>query len=168
MNAPLMRPPQTTTKTHISPAYLPPANLLYRILGVQTIPGESAAIMSIDARGLRWLITTMLENIDVDESWYLENNPDVAAAIMAGEVVSCREHFIRAGYFEGRLPGPPPCDEAWYLSQNTDVAAAVRNGDIPNGKTHFVDTGWREGRAGIPEHQTIANHLLTSIGTNRH
>lgn len=160
----LLTPPASST---LPPPYLPPLELICRILGIRAIPSEGTSMVSVDAEGLRWLISTLVEKQCIDESWYQENNPDVAGAIMAKDIASCRDHFIRTGYFEGRLPAPLAYDEAWYLGRYPDVATAVRNGDIPDGKTHYLQSGWREGRAGIPEHATIAEHLLASIKPNR-
>ena len=71
---------------------------------------------------------------------------------MSGEVASCHEHFIRAGYFEGRLPSEPPFNENWYLSRYPDIAQARSSGTVANAKAHFMENGQQEGRAAIPEH----------------
>jgi hypothetical protein len=164
----LKSPPHTQPASNpLPPPYLPPLELICRILGVRAIPGEGTSMLTVDAAGLRWLVSAIIEQQPVDESWYQETNPDVAGAIMAKDIASGREHFIRTGYFEGRLPGPLTCDESWYLRQNPDVATAVRKGEILDGKTHFSETGWREGRAGVPEHEIIAKQLLDSVRTNR-
>ena len=168
MAPPLKSQPHTQLGSSTpTPPYLPPLELICRILGIRAIPSEGTSMVSVDAEGLRWLISTLVDKQCIDESWYQENNPDVAGAIMAKDIASCRDHFIRTGYFEGRLPAPLAYDEAWYLGRYPDVATAVRNGDIPDGKTHYLQSGWREGRAGIPEHATIAEHLLASIKSNR-
>lgn len=98
----------------------------------------------------------LLQSVHVDEAWYKETYLDVAEAVMAGDVASCREHFIRAGYFEGRLPSEPPFDEEWYLRRYPDLAEALRQGVLVSPKAHFIESGQREGRAGIPEHEVGA------------
>lgn len=50
------------------------------------------------------VIRLFLSHIPVDETWYCSAYPDVAEAIRAGWVSSAAEHFIAAGYFEGRAP----------------------------------------------------------------
>jgi hypothetical protein len=49
---------------------------------------------------------------EVDEQWYLETYPDVAAAIPNGELASATEHFEKAGAVEGRAPSPEYLDVA--------------------------------------------------------
>src|SRR5262249_19194076 len=70
-----------------------------------------------------------------DSDWYLEKNPDVAAAGFNPLV-----HYILQGASERR--NPHPCfDLSWYQENNPDVAAA---GVDP--LAHFLHHGWREGR----------------------
>lgn len=51
-----------------------------------------------------------------NEAWYLNTYPDVAKA-----AVDPAEHYIRAGGFEGRNPGPNFDSMGYYLS-NADAA----------------------------------------------
>jgi hypothetical protein len=39
-----------------------------------------------------------------DNTYYLDNNPDVAAAISAGSLTSGFEHFVLFGQYDGRSP----------------------------------------------------------------
>jgi hypothetical protein len=88
----------------------------------------------------------LLAGIDVDEDWYLAQNPDIAQAIAAGTTKSAKQHFVEHGYFEGRLPFPITVDEQWYLSQNPDVCENVRKGTVKSAQRHFDTDGYREGR----------------------
>jgi hypothetical protein len=88
----------------------------------------------------------LVERAEVDEEWYLEVNPDVAAGIQRGEVSSATDHFRRWGFLEGRLPRPLAFDEKWYRNEYPDVDAAIRAGDFANGYTHFIQYGAAEGR----------------------
>ena len=90
-----------------------------------------------------------------DPVYYLESNPDVAAAS-----VDPAAHYTQFGELEGRLPNDPLTettvndlgvveledgtlfDEAFYLEQNPDVAAA---GISP--LTHYLEYGTNEGRS---------------------
>ncbi len=92
------------------------------------------------------LLHALLGNVSVNEAWYLANYPDVAAAVQRGEMKSGREHYIRSGYFENRLPGPIRVDEEWYLAEYPDVHAAIRAGAFRNGQQHFERSGFKEGR----------------------
>lgn len=80
------------------------------------------------------------------EDFYLQSNPDLAAAIPSEVFPDGFSHFRDIGYFEGRLPFRPDVDEQWYLSQYPDVAAAIINGIFQRGADHFWGQGYREGR----------------------
>lgn len=76
-----------------------------------------------------------------DTSYYLQQNPDVLQAILAGTIKSAEEHFNRYGAFEGRNPNAT-FNTNEYLSANPDVLAAG-----VNGFTHYLTYGVYEGRA---------------------
>jgi hypothetical protein len=78
-----------------------------------------------------------------DEAWYLDTNPDVAAAGL-----DPWWHYIHYGCAEGRKPNAL-FDPEWYLTQYPDVAAA---GIDP--VQHFITNGAAEGRDPSPEFQT--------------
>jgi len=71
-----------------------------------------------------------------DSSWYLAENPDVAAAGM-----NPIEHYVLHGWKEGRDPSTSFITRA-YLTSNPDVAAA---GDNP--LVHYILYGKAEGRS---------------------
>jgi len=95
---------------------------------------------------LRRMLESLLRDVAVDESWYRSVNEDVDAAIRSGEMTSAHEHYVRAGYFEDRLPRPIPVDDAWYLREYPDVAEAIRTGHFTSAEQHFGVAGFREGR----------------------
>ncbi len=92
------------------------------------------------------LLHALLSRVQVDEAWYLAAYPDVAGAVKRGEMNSGREHYLRSGYFENRLPGPIRVDENWYLAEYPDVASAIKSGAFKNGQQHFERNGFKEGR----------------------
>lgn len=92
------------------------------------------------------LLRMILAEVRVDEKWYLATYGDVAAAVQSGEMRSARDHYIRAGYFENRLPRPVKVDEEWYAEAYPDVVAAIRAGAFPSGQAHFERNGYKEGR----------------------
>jgi hypothetical protein len=96
------------------------------------------------------LIRTLLQDIEVDEKWYLEQYPDVAEAIRKKIVNSAKEHFLNDGYFEGRVPFLIKVDEAWYLEQNPGIADSISRGDLQSAQQHFNENGYREGRKPAP------------------
>ncbi len=71
-----------------------------------------------------------------DEGFYLQNNPDVAAA-----GVNPLFHYVEFGAAEGRDPDLL-FDTSFYLGQNPDVAAAG-----VNPLEHYINFGADEGRA---------------------
>jgi len=71
----------------------------------------------------------------VDADWYLDQNPDVAAA-----GIDAATHYMQWGWQEGRDPNRL-FDTDWYLASNHDVAAAG-----VNPLEHYTRHGWREGR----------------------
>ena len=73
------------------------------------------------------------------ESWYLENNPDVAKA-----KIDPLLHYLRKGGFEGRDPGPQFCSR-WYLDSYEDVKRAGLNPLV-----HYLKYGRQEGREPQP------------------
>lgn len=77
--------------------------------------------------------------LSFDEQFYLQQNPDVAAA-----GVSAQQHYEQFGFREGRDPNPF-FDTAYYLQQNGDVAAAG-----VNPFDHFLQNGVTEQRDFTP------------------
>ncbi|MEH3148188.1 MAG: hypothetical protein PGN34_23300 [Methylobacterium frigidaeris] len=92
------------------------------------------------------VLKTALASVRVDDEWYLNRHQDVKDAIARGEFTSPKDHFIRYGYLEGRLPYAIPVDEAYYLDRNPDVRAGVESGAMRDAATHFYMSGALEGR----------------------
>jgi hypothetical protein len=92
------------------------------------------------------LLQALLARVKVDEKWYLATYSDVAEAVKSGGFESAREHYIRSGYFENRLPEKIKVNEDWYLNEYPDVQAAIKSGAFKNGQQHFEHNGFREGR----------------------
>jgi hypothetical protein len=124
--------------------YLPPFDLIRRMVEVSTVRGELRVSLSYD--DFIKIMRMMISGIEVDERWYLQEHEDIAQAIARGEVASAKQHFVDDGYFEGRLPFAMPVDERWYLEHNPDVADSVRRGVVGDGQQHFTEDGYREGR----------------------
>lgn len=85
-----------------------------------------------------------------DRNWYVENNPDVAAA-----GIDPVRHYLLHGGFEGRAPSPD-FDSAWYLAQNRDVTKAGFNPLL-----HYLHCGKAEDRP--PSIRIISNHEAQEI-----
>ena len=128
--------------------YLPPFEGLKAFLNFAAVNGELTVSASYTQFTI--LIRTLLSGIEVNETWYLSQYPDVAEAIRKGVITSAKEHFLNDGYFEGRMPFPIAVDEAWYLEQNPGVAEYIARGELLSAQQHFNDNGYREGRLPRP------------------
>lgn len=112
-------------------------------------PGVSAQ-MGLAAKQLS---ATIMPNPDCNaqvaatfnETEYLAQYPDVAAAVAARQFASGWQHYVLYGKKEGRNPNL--CfNEALYLTYNLDVAAAVSANQFVCGWDHYVQFGESEGR----------------------
>ncbi len=79
---------------------------------------------------------------EFDAHFYLEQNPDVAAALPPGVTPEsfALQHYLTYGANEHRNPSAL-FDTTYYLQQNPDVAAAGLNPLL-----HYQEYGWHEGR----------------------
>ncbi|WP_062234896.1 beta strand repeat-containing protein [Aureimonas sp. N4] len=92
--------------------------------------------------------------LEFDSRYYLQNNPDVAAAISRGLIASAEDHYNMYGRFEARNPNAY-FNTSFYLTEYPDVAAAG-----VNPLQHFLTFGAAEDRF---TNATIAN-LVDSDG----
>ena len=129
--------------------YVPPFETIKHFLKFSTVRGETRVSMTYEES--QQMIRALLSGLDVDETWYLAQNPDVARGIKDGTIGSAREHFVDHGYFEGRQPSSIKIDESWYLEHNPDVADTVRRGVYASAQAHFDGPGYREGRQPYPK-----------------
>ena len=105
------------------------------ISGTYTIEVSSNSYTGRGAYTLTGGTLTPSANPDFDSGYYLQHNPDVAAAGVDPEA-----HFTSAGWKEGRNPDAY-FDVRYYLNQNPDVAAAGLDPLV-----HYENSGWKEGR----------------------
>jgi hypothetical protein len=106
-----------------------------------------------------------------DSDYYLEQNPDVKAAVdskkvntitlltlvkqpdsaeeIVGDYSLAWEHFQQVGQIEGRDPSSL-FDTEFYLSENPDVAQAIASGQFKSAIEHYEKVGQLEGRQPIP------------------
>lgn len=110
------------------------------------VTGASDKAVVVERHFLVRLLTPSVARILIDEEFYCAKYPDVAQIIEHGELRSAREHYVKFGYYENRLPYPITVDEPWYLSSYPDVAAAVHREEFSSGQEHFESIGYREGR----------------------
>jgi hypothetical protein len=110
------------------------------------LPSQKTNYMAIETSYLVTVLAPRVRDIKVDEIWYLQQYPDVVAAINEGLCTSASEHYVHHGFYEHRMPHQIKINELWYLSQNTDVRRAVLAQDFLSGQAHFDELGYREGR----------------------
>lgn len=97
----------------------------------------------------------LIDRIVLDEQWYLKKYPDVKMAIAKKLVKSAKDHFVRFGYFEHRLPYYIQVSEDWYLEQYPDIKAGIDQREFKSGQEHFEASGFREGRIPHPHFELI-------------
>jgi hypothetical protein len=125
----------------------PSFDSLLRHLEIRAREG-STLVLSYDK--LRAIVQTLLDLVRVDEEWYKTTYPDVADGISRGTIASAKDHYVKFGYFEARLPHDFAFDEAWYLSAYPDVALGISGGTIASAREHYLKYGYREGRMPVP------------------
>jgi hypothetical protein len=106
----------------------------------------NSRFIRIDEIRLREALRDLLQSVEVDEKWYLEFHTDVRVAFRQGKVTSARDHYVKSGYFEDRIPRPMKVDADWYLKTYPDVAEGVRNKKCASAQEHFEQNGFKEGR----------------------
>jgi hypothetical protein len=127
-------------------AYVPPFNMISKALGVDRTDLAPGKKVSIPVELFKCLMGSFLAQGFFDERWYLETYPDVEAAINRGSVSNALEHYVNAGYYEGRSPGPCFVDQVWYEQYYSDLGDALKRGEIADSAEHFQHNGYFEGR----------------------
>ena len=130
---------------------LPPASF-HAFLNNGSVLGwdRGHTTLTVNRAHLKQLISDLLNCVELDEGWYINAYPDVAAALAAGDILSARAHFINFGYFEGRLPSITFFDAAAYAEANPDVEARLGRNDEQL-LSHFLKHGYSEGRPLRPQ-----------------
>lgn len=92
------------------------------------------------------LFEPVLSRIRFDADFYRKTYDDVAQAERQGLIGDLRQHFIRFGFFENRLPCLVEVDGAFYAREYPDVAVAIIENRVPSAQAHFEASGYAEGR----------------------
>lgn len=122
------------------------------------VPSASSEYLAVERHFLNQLMIPLLEQVNVDEKWYLTTHPDVREAIARGDVQNAREHYVLHGFFEHRRPYRIDVDEKWYLSAYPDVKEALQRRDFESGQAHFETVGYREGRFPFPNFNLLTGY----------
>lgn len=139
----------TATQRHMAKPPVTPVGRIFRMLGIDAAALENTAV-TVNAEGLIFLLRELARQQPFDPEYYAESYPDIEAARMAGKVADLHEHFVKAGFIEGRLPSEPPFDPVWYAQYYPDIADAIPANDVVALRNHFITAGLIEGRAGTP------------------
>lgn len=123
------------------------ANLLERKI---VVPSASSQYLAIDQHFFFDLFAYVLSYVYFDENWYLTRYQDIQKALERGIVTSARQHYMRFGFYEHRLPYRIEIDEAWYLKTYSDVKNAIEKRQYASGQVHFEVAGFGEGRLPYP------------------
>ena len=110
------------------------------------IPSTKTPYLAVEKHFLQKCLRPFVQEIRLDEAWYVRQNPDVAEGIRRRLVASAREHYVEHGFYENRMPYDIRVDEPWYLEQYPDVRAAVEREQYASAQAHFYAVGFGEGR----------------------
>jgi len=140
--------------------YVPPFDLIKNSVDITAVKGELRVNLSY--QHFINILKLFVSGVEMDEAWYLEQNPDIARAVKEGTISSARQHFIDDGYLEGRLPFQLELDEDWYLTKYPDVAEGMRKGLFESAKV--FENGRSEDDFARP---SSAKVLLPFVGEER-
>jgi len=127
--------------------YVPHFEAILKNLGLSREEFNTATMVNVPAPLLRFLLKLVVANGEFNKTAYLAANEDVAQAEREGGVTNPRLHYIKFGFFEGRLGATPPVNEVWYKKTYPDIDDAIRAGDLTSASEHFLMQGAAEGRA---------------------
>jgi hypothetical protein len=100
---------------------------------------HTASVYAVDVNGTKDLIATdtiYSENSLFDEHYYLQEYPNVAAAVANHVFATGYDHYVEYGQYEGYSPSPF-WNEAWFLQNNPTAAAAVAQKKVGSGFMYY-------------------------------
>lgn len=112
---------------------------------------DGSDLVEVSRSGLVELLQRLISVSAFDEHYYLEDNPDVAAAVEAGRFRSGFHHYLCFGYLEGRFPGFMEFDSEAYIEANPDLTSFRSSYEMEKlAREHFIQFGFKEGRPTQP------------------
>jgi hypothetical protein len=114
------------------------------------VPGQQTGYVQVEAHFLISCMLPVVQQIKVDDDWYIQAYPDVQQAIQKGIVLDARYHYYHFGFYEHRMPYRIIVDEPWYQAQYSDVRAAIVSRHFVSAQEHYELEGFREGRVPYP------------------
>ena len=137
-----------------------PVKRVFQLLGIDARDLGNETV-SVSSAGLRLLLSELARQQPFDAEFYADTYPDIEAARLAGVLSDLQEHFVKAGFLEGRLPFEPPFDPVWYAQYYPDVASVIPAHDAAGLRNHFLSSGLAEGRSGTAASLAAAPGWLT-------
>ena len=129
----------------------------------KVLPSTKSNYVAVDRDYWISSFANHVEQVAIDEKWYLSRYPDVADALRTGIIKSAVEHYCHSGYFEHRLPYQILVDVKWYLAEYSDVESAIRQQIYRSAQEHFEEIGYREGRHAYPGFALMKRDELNDI-----
>jgi hypothetical protein len=140
--------------------FLPHPNTFMKALHVPKERLDGKTRIAVNPALMKFLLEQLIGKLSFDQSYYLDQNPDVAESYKAGNILDLHEHFKTTGYFEGRQGSRPEVDEAFYLQSYPDVAEAIRAGRIRSAAEHYATTGAAEDRIPASKHADLVRRWV--------
>lgn len=126
--------------------WIPSIGVLCRMLGISRPRLECKGKVAIEIDLLRLILEEVAKNLLFEQDFYLMTYPDVYDLYRDGRIEDLHQHFIKIGFYEGRLPADPHVDEVFYRTEYPDIEIAATSGDLPLIAQHYVEFGAEEGR----------------------
>lgn len=102
-----------------------------------------------------------MADFEFDESDYLAAYPDVARAVLNGEILSGRQHYLSFGRAEGRASYR--FDLVWYGATYPSAREEVRSGKAKSLKHHYETLGRRNNYLPHPADPAVPNSIDSAI-----
>ena len=110
------------------------------------VPSTTTQYFAVEQHFFYDCMRAIIKNLYVDEVWYKSKYDDVGYAIENRLVSHAKEHYVRSGYYEHRLPYEIRVDVPWYLDTYSDVTELIKSSHFSSAEQHFELAGYREGR----------------------
>jgi len=131
------------------------------LLNPEKLRSDTKTVIKVSV--IRALLRLVVSKLPFDAEFYCSTYLDVAAAHRAGAIADLHEHFINAGFFEGRLGAKPAFDADFYLQMYPDVAEAVRTGAVESALYHYLNGGAAEGRFANSDDRAASERWLDIV-----
>jgi hypothetical protein len=139
----------------LPPAYVPHYRQVLAGLGLTSLD-PAAPQATVDPAFLAFLLQEFARQQPFDAGFYAQAYPDVGGLIAAGLFSDFQDHFIRAGYQEGRLPHRLAFERDAYADRHPDLAPLRGHDDGVALTAHFLQHGRFEGRSAHPDADAAA------------